>query len=445
MKVVLIGCGYVSVWTYKFLARYANKLLKSGEIEVTVVSESDHHAFHGFTGEFLNGFLPLAFRETPFNEIFKHANLLKGRVVAINQLENTVEYLPENEISPHVLAYDHLVIGAGSTDNPDSIHGLKEYGLGIKKRNGLLECRQKIMQSLALASKATTAEEREKYLTFCVIGGGFAAIEICGNLVELLNVLKSQYPVLEQFGYSVNLVYATPEILPQLGKSFNLSRRYTRKSLEALNITMIPNTRVAAIGEDFIKLNNNDKIPTIVPICAVGQSAIKFNTEVPFTYQNNRIFVDKKLRAAGFSNIWTGGDAASVKRPFRKIACRHDALWAIKHGSRIGKNIARTAKGKKPGNFVYPGLGQTASFYKHKAILEIYGLQFTGIIAWFMRIGFFLYFMPSRKFAFRALVYLLKNSRKKRMNELSDSTLIYPPEDVGYCGASYTLESPVQT
>ncbi len=418
MKVVLIGCGYVSVWTYKFIAQYARKQLKNGEIEVVVVSDSDYHAFHGFTGEFLNGFLPLKFRSTPFNEIFTHATLLKGRVTGINQIDNSIDYIPENERNARRLSYDHLVVGTGSVDDPDRIYGMKENGLSIKKHGGILECRQRIVQSLQLATRATTEEERSKYLTFCVVGGGFAAVEICGNMVELLNLLKDEYPVLQEYGYQVHLIYSSDEILPQLSKKFNLCREYAKKALSSLNILISPKTRVIEIGEDYIKKENGEIIPTIVPICTAGQRAIKFNTEVPFIYHNNRISVDKKLRTEGFANVWAGGDAAIVKRPFRNVDCRHDALWAIKHGTRIGKNIARIAKGREPGKFVYPGLGQTASFYKHKSILEMYGLQFTGILAWFMRIGFFLYFMPSRKFAFRALVYLLKNRREKRILDL---------------------------
>jgi NADH dehydrogenase FAD-containing subunit len=418
MKVVLIGCGYVSVWTYKLIAQYASKQLKRGEIEVIVVSDSDYHAFHGFTGEFLNGFLPLEFRSTPFKEIFKYATLLKGRMVAINQIDNSIDYIPENERKTRQLSYDHLVIGTGSTDDLESIYGIKEFGLSIKKHGGIRQCRQKIVQSLALASRATTDEERTKYLSFCVIGGGFAAVEICGNMVELLDLLTKEYPVLKQYGYKVHLIYSSDEILPQLSTRFNLCRKYAKKTLADLQVIMSPNTRVVEIGEDYIKKDNGEIISTIVPICTAGQRTIKFNTEVPFIYHNNRICVDKQLRAEGFANIWTGGDAATVKRPFRDMDCRHDALWAIKHGTRIGKNIARMAKGKMPGSFAYPGLGQTASFYKHKSILEIYGLQFTGILAWYIRIGFFLYFMPSRKFALRVLIYLFKDHKKTRVQHL---------------------------
>lgn len=418
MKIVLIGCGYVSVWTYKFIAQYAGKKLRNGEIEIVVVSDSDFHAFHGFTGEFLNGFLPLEFRSTPFKEIFKYATLLQGRVIGINQRCNSIEYISQNGNCTEQLSYDHLVIGSGSADDMKSIPGIKEYGLSVKKNGGILECQQRIMQSLQRASQATTDEERAKYLTFCVIGGGFAGVEVCGNMIELLDILKEQYPVLNQYGYKVHLIYSGHEILPQLGEKFNRSRKYAEKALSNLNVIMTPNTRVTEIGEDYIRKENGEIIHTTTTICTAGQSAIKFNTQVPFNMVNNRISVDPQLRAEGFANIWTGGDAAIVKRPFRNADCRHDALWAIKHGTRIGKNIACIAKGKKPGKFIYPGLGQTASFYKHKAILEIYGLQITGILAWYIRIGFFLYFMPSRKFALRTLIYLFRSQKESRKQSL---------------------------
>ena len=47
--------------------------------------------------------------------------------------------------------------------------------------------------------------------------------------------------------------------------------------------------------------------------------------------------------------------------------------------------------------FTYKGLGQCASLGIGKGMGELYGIEFTGWIAWMMRWFFFNYFMPSRK------------------------------------------------
>jgi NADH dehydrogenase len=52
--VVLLGCGYTSVWAYRSL----RPLVRRGEVNVTVVSPDPAHVFHGFTGELVSGELP---------------------------------------------------------------------------------------------------------------------------------------------------------------------------------------------------------------------------------------------------------------------------------------------------------------------------------------------------------------------------------------------------
>ncbi len=184
-------------------------------------------------------------------------------------------------------------------------------------------------------------------------------------------------------------------------------RRYSKRVIEKAGIKVLSNVRLQEIKEDGLVLDNGQLIATVVPICAIGQKVLPLKSEIPFALSSEgTIIADAQLRAEGFDNVWVGGDVAHVKRPYFEGDCRKDALWAIKQGSRIGKNIARKLKGKQPGKFAYPGLGQTAAFGGTKAIMELYGLQFIGPLAWLSRIGFFLYFMPTRKKAMKAFVNL---------------------------------------
>lgn len=408
-RVLLLGCGYTSVWAYKYLQKHAGGLLASGEVEVVLLSDTDYHSFHGFTGEFLNGFLPLTLRHTPYQEIMPYARLIQARAVGVDSNAKTVQYQLLNSPEVQELAYDELVIGVGSADQQLSVKGLAEWGLGVKKVGGLEACREKIIHSLTQASKAGSEAEIEKYLTFAVVGGGFAAVEVCGNLQEYLESLKAHFPVLEKRGYTLHLIHAGEELLPQVNSTYGLMRRYTKNVLLKAGVSLLPNSRLAKIDENGLYLQDGRFIATVVPICALGQKVVPVDSVVPFERAaDGSIVADECLRAKGFENIWVGGDIAHVSRPYFDGVCRKDALWAIKQGSRIGKNIARSLKNKKPGKFAYPGLGQTASFGKNKAILELYGIQLIGWLAWINRIGFFLYFMPSRKKAVTTFFALFK-------------------------------------
>ncbi len=96
--------------------------------------------------------------------------------------------------------------------------------------------------------------------------------------------------------------------------------------------------------------------------------------------------------------VWAAGDAACVVHPTSGEPVPANALWAIKGGEHVGRNLARTAPAGAPTRpFAYRGLGQAASFGFGRSISELYGIPFTGWLAWVLRLTFFLRFMPSRR------------------------------------------------
>src|SRR4029079_5686388 len=94
--------------------------------------------------------------------------------------------------------------------------------------------------------------------------------------------------------------------------------------------------------------------------------------------------------------VWAAGDAACVVHPTSGEPVPANALWAIKGGEHVGRNLARTFRGRPTRPFAYRGLGQAASFGVGRSISELYGIPFTGWGAWVLRLTFFRRFMPSR-------------------------------------------------
>ena len=80
-------------------------------------------------------------------------------------------------------------------------------------------------------------------------------------------------------------------------------------------------------------------------------------------------------------------------------------------GGFIGRNIARALRGRRPLRFSYLGLGRAGSLGVGKGILHLYGVQFTGRLAWLLRAALFLRFMPSRRRAVGAARELLTPNR----------------------------------
>jgi NADH dehydrogenase len=158
-------------------------------------------------------------------------------------------------------------------------------------------------------------------------------------------------------------------------------------------------------------------------ISTIGQSrCILRGTENMQRDSLNRIQTNSYLQIQNYSNIWGGGDACNVMHYKSGEPCPSNALWAMKHGEHVGRNIALSIKRKALKPFKYNGLGQCASLGVGKGIGEMYGVQFTGLVAWIMRWIFFNYFMPSRTTMLREIndwMFLLIHSKRRGLNSKS--------------------------
>ena len=99
-----------------------------------------------------------------------------------------------------------------------------------------------------------------------------------------------------------------------------------------------------------------------------------------------------------------------MPHPVTGEPCPTNALFAMKQGDCVGRNIARTIKGQPVKGFNFRGLGQAAGLAGQRGITELWGLQFTGRLAWVIRVLFFAWFMPSHRRALSVLSHLSQNA-----------------------------------
>jgi NADH:ubiquinone reductase (H+-translocating) len=404
-KILLLGAGYTTVWAYRHLLKNCSKKIREN-VTIEIISASSEHAFHGFTGEFLSGLLPLELRYTPHQALFPDAHFIQGFVNKVDQIEQKVYYFDSKTQSNQVASYDHLVIGMGARDETERIFGTKEHTFSAKDSAGLENTRQRIIQVL---NTAKTIHD----LNFVVCGGGFAGVELCANLCEYLELLKTHYPILREKGYQVHLIQSNETILPQLSPHFKNLIAYCERELKNYKVKIHLNSRVKAFMEEGVLLENTTFIESNMVISTIGQVVCAPDSTIPFHKDaQKRIKGDAYLKAVGFENIWIGGDVANIPHISGNGACRADALWAIKHGTWIGQNIARTLQQRSLKKFTFYGLGQTGSLGMNKAFSELYGICLTGRFAWWVRFFFFLYFMPSRANAWQTFKYLWRGKRQ---------------------------------
>ncbi len=368
--VVLVGGGYVSVWTARALRRWARR-----RVDVTIVTPDPAHSFHGWTGEILAGDLPLQAGWTPLSEAASEARIVPGRVEQVDRCTKTV-LVRRTDGELRVLSYDHLVIGCGTADRTDSVPGLTERAHTVR---GTAD----VQRLLCHVDRLVMGRRPEHAATpaIVVVGGGLAGGELAGALARRVG------------RGLVTLVQRSEHLGADLTADHPVLARRLTADLEAAGVVVRTGSPLARVQSDRVVLDDGSTLPADVVVAACGTRVrpLPGLEDLP-SDPVGRLVTDDRLRIA--DAIWAGGDAACV--PFvRGGSCPASALWAITHGTRIGRSIARVTRGRSPGRYRFRGTGRAASLRRGRGYVELRGIPMTGWVAWLVRLVFFLRYAPS--------------------------------------------------
>lgn len=400
-RVLVLGGGYVAM----YLARAARGAIKDGKLDCTVVNRSNFQAFHGFAGEMVTGRLSPSHICSPARRLFPPAQVHVAEIQKVDLANRSVTAARSIDGARTTLEYDQLVVCMGTRDRSEAYPGLAEHAYRLKAYEDCLRLRNHMIEMFELADVEKDPEERRRLLTFFIAGGGYAGTELAGELADLARLLtKKEYRGVRREECRYVLVHPGPTILPELYGRDGSGPEAHPKLVEAgmrrmrkLGVEVLVNTRVEAATPNEVLLSNGERIPTRTIISAVGMEPqpIVAGLDLPKD-ERGRIVCDETCRVVDHDDIWAGGDCAAIPLPKHPEAtCPSVAIYAMKQGYRIGKNLARVADGKAPKPFTYPGIGQGASVGRRYAVAELKGIEIRGFFAWIIWRVLLTYYFPT--------------------------------------------------
>jgi NADH:ubiquinone reductase (H+-translocating) len=357
-RVLILGGGYAGAWAYRALVR---RRLLLPDLQVTVVAPHAVHAFHGFTGEVLSGELPAGAAHSPLTEVFRRAEIVEGTATAVDTDARRVTVATAAGAVP--LDYDHLVVATGSREATAGVEGLTEWGRRLRAPE----------ESAALLRYL---EHDAGPGAIVVVGGGLSGAEAACALAHRFTT-EREVVLLSPRGPGSEMLSLAPRVRDEL----------VRAGVRILAV------RAQRAERGRVELSDGSHLPAAAVVSALGNRAVP----LPGLPAEDG---DRTLALA--PGVWTAGDAARVPRRTGAHAPQ-DALWAIRAGTRAGRNVARAVRGRKARPFGYRGLGLAAGFGRGRAMVRIWGMPLTGPVAWVIRMGFFIWFVPSRRQAARLL------------------------------------------
>lgn len=406
--IVIVGGGYVGMYTALRLQKRLRGELRRGEIAVTVIEPQSYMTYQPFLPEAAAGNLEPRHVVAPLRRVLPRCRIVNGYVTRIDHASRSVTVRPAGARSAGVpertIGYDRLVVALGSISRTLPIPGLAECGIGFKTVEEAIFLRNHVLHQLDIAASNPDDEEvRRRALTFVFVGAGFAGIEALAELEDLARDACRFYPGIERSDMRWMMVEATDRILPEVGPEMG---RWTTEALRRRGIEVKLETLLKSAEKRHIVLSDGDEFDagTLVWTAGVKPHPVVKESDLPLD-DKSRIRTTDELTVEGLDGVYAAGDNAAVpdRSGFAEFTAPN-AQHAVRQAKRLGDNIVADLRGEPRKVYEHKYVGSVASLGLHKGVANVYGLKLRGLPAWFMHRTYHLSRMPTvnRKFRITA-------------------------------------------
>ena len=390
--VVIVGAGFGGLETAQ--------RLRNAPVQITLIDRQNYHLFQPLLYQVaIAGLVPSQIAY-PLRTIFRRQKNLNFQMGEVTSVDFDACYVRSNG---SVIAYDYLVLAVGGQTNFFGLNGVKENGFQLKSIEDATATRNHLLRMFERASREADSEIRKALLTFVVVGGGPTGVETAGALAELItHVLAKDYPQMDLREVRVLLLEATDTVMPAYPDEL---RKATVKLLEGKNVEILLNTRLTDYNGQTISLADGRQIKAHTLIWTAGVRAAEFVDRLGVQQAAaGRVRVEPTLQLPGQPEVFVIGDAAYVedenRQPLPMLA-----TVAQQQAKTAARNIQNLLKGKALEPFRYKDPGLLATIGRNAAVARIWGLSFSGFIAWVIWVGLHIF----RLIGFRNRLVVLIN------------------------------------
>ncbi|MEH7155998.1 NAD(P)/FAD-dependent oxidoreductase [Neobacillus drentensis] len=369
-KIVILGGGYGGIITSKKL----EKLLKSGEADVTLINK---HEYHYITTQLHKTGVGTASDKQIAMSIPELINPDKTNFITAT-VSNVDTANQEVQLEGgEAVKYDYLLVALGFEGQTFGTPGVKEHAFELRSFRSSKAIYHQIKKQLNLYKE----DQDPSRLTFVVAGGGFTGIELLGELADGLPKLCKEHEVPFEKVQIIG-IEAAPSVIPFFPKQ---SVQYTTEVLEKLNIKLITATKILECTADKVILENNIEVPTktIVWSCGVQGNTIVQKWGLPI--ERGKLAVDPYLRVKNTKNVFSIGDCSLFMKD-EKTALAPTAQVALQQAPVCAKNIVATLRGESLTAFEYHHKGSVASIGLSAGVGKVGSVRLSGLIGAFMKL-----------------------------------------------------------
>ena len=375
--VVIVGGGFGGL--------YAAQKLAKAPVKVTLIDKRNFHVFQPLLYQVATGGLSPADISSPLRALLsknKNTEVLMGEVTEIDPEQQTVKLRYRD------VKYDSLILATGVTHQYFG-NDWEKNAPGLKTIENALEIRRKVFIAFESAEKEPNPERRKDWLTFVLVGGGPAGVELAGALAELAHgTLKEDFRNIDTSEAEIILLQSREHILPVYPPHLSLK---ARKSLEKLGVTVKTGVRVDDIRGQLVTYRDGDKLEQIRTRTVLWTAGMKASPIANMLAecadaqldQAGRVIVEPDFHLAKYKNIFVVGDLAHYPDGEGGIL-PGIAPVAMQEGFYVARFIRNGIQNRPLKPFKYTDWGNLAVIGKHQAVVDMGWLKLSGFLAWFV-------------------------------------------------------------
>lgn len=414
--VVIIGAGFGGL--------YAARELADADVDITLINRTNHHLFAPLlyqvaTGLLSSGEIAVSVRQLTRSQ--ENLLVVRGDVQDIDTEAQVVTSADGDET--HTFEYDSLIVAAGAGQSYFGNDHFAEFAPGLKTLDDAFEIRARIMDSFERAELTEDPAEREKLLTFAVVGAGPTGVELAGQIAELAHrsFEKGQY-TFSPDSTKIVLIDGMPQVLPPFGKRLG---KKAQRQLEREGVTVVLDSLVTNVDADSVtykntKTDEETTIATATKIWSAGVEASPLGRIIAEqagveVLRNGKVPVNPDCTVGELRNVFVIGDMMELdKLP----GVAQVAMQSGEYAARIIKE--QVEHGVEPEDrdaFSYFDKGSMAIISRFNAVVKMGKVEFTGFIGWMMWLFVHVQFLQGqRNRVVTSFTWLLNALNTRRYN-----------------------------
>ena len=384
-RIVIVGGGFAGVATAK--------ALRHCDADVTVIDRRNHHIFQPLLYQVATSVLAPSDVAAPIRQLAarqENVSVLLAEVVGIDLKSQAVDVQYSNS-ETRKIDFDYLVLAAGNQSSYFGHNDFAKFAPCLKTLTDAETIRTRVLSAYELAEFTDDADERQRYMTFVLVGAGPTGVELAASIAQMTTTtLRSNFRRINPAKTSIFLLEGGKRVLPSFAES--LAQKAAAR-LGKLGVKVVTSAMVEHIDERGVIVGGKRiESGTVLWTAGVAPSPL-VKMLGGATDRAGRACVGRHMNLADSRRVFVVGDASTLVQDGRPLP--GVAQVAIQQGRYVGRLIARELRGAAwPRPFRYFDKGNIAVVGKNFAVMESGRLRLAGSTAWFIWAFVHLMFLP---------------------------------------------------